>query len=290
MINIGNKIYWGVGAMLGVLVVILVGVAGLPGDKLLVWFLDVGQGDAALVESPVGERILIDGGPDSAVLREMGKVLPFYVSDLDLIILSHPHADHLNGLLEVLRRYKVKAVLMTGVKYGFGGYDEFYRLLGEKGVKIYFADGVSDFRLGKIGLDLVYPEHSLQGLTFDNVNNSSIVLRLIYGQRKMFFSGDLEMEKEAEVITEKNLQLGADLLKAGHHGSKTSNTAGFVARIKPAFAVISCGVNNKFNHPAAETVERFLKRGVTLFRTDLDGMVALETDGAGEFTVKATGK
>jgi competence protein ComEC len=221
------------GILAGILAMLGWAIWGLPDGLLHVWVMDVGQGDAILIESGVGERILIDGGPDSTVLKRLGEILPFYEDSIDLIILSHPHADHINGLVDVLQRFRVRAVLMTGVKYNYGTYDEFYRRAAERGVQVFYTDGTEDLRLGKMGIDLVYPEKSLQGESFNNVNNSSIVFRLIYGKRRLLFSGDLEMEKEAELVKVNGLQLGADFLKAGHHGSKTSNTEEWVSRVKP---------------------------------------------------------
>jgi len=136
----------------------------LPDGFLHVWVLDVGQGDAILAESPVGEWILIDGGPDSAVIKKMGEILPFYENRIDLVIVSHPHADHLNGLLEVIKRYQVETVLMTGVKYNYGAYDEFFKLLKTRKVEVIFTDGKSDLRIGKIGMDIVYPGNLLREL------------------------------------------------------------------------------------------------------------------------------
>lgn len=256
----------------------------LNNGLLKIFVLDVGQGDAVLIEGPAGEKILIDGGPDSLVIKRLSEVLPFYENSLDLVILSHPHADHLNGLLEVLQRYQVETVLLTGVKYQYGAYDEFYRILKERGVRIYYVDGVHDYKIGKIGLDLIFPLVSIQGENFSNVNNSSIVLRLIYGQNRWLFSGDLEKEKETEILQYENqkrakINLSAAVLKAGHHGSKTSNSAEWLKAIGPKNVVISCGVNNSFKHPDPATVARFLALGANIWRTDINGTMERQSNG-----------
>lgn len=260
----------------------------LPDGFLRIWFLDIGQGDAILMESGLSEWIMVDGGPDDTVLTRMGEIMPFYEHTIKLIILSHPHADHMNGLIGVLERYEVESIVMTGVRYDYAGYEKLYQLAAEKGVKIIFVDGSFDLRLGKIGIDLIYPEKNLQGGYFNNVNNSSVVFRLIYGDNSAFFSGDLEIEKEEEIAKqvhdenaagENILNLDADILKAGHHGSKTSNSEEFVSLISPDFAVISCGVDNKFNHPFAGTLERFSRLGATIYRTDIDGTIEAKLDG-----------
>ncbi len=259
----------------------------LPDGLLHIWFLDVGQGDSILMETPLGEWIMVDGGPDDTVLARMGGIMPYYERRIKVMFLSHPHADHINGLLGVIGRYEVGSIVMSGVKYQYAGYDKFYRLAAERGVPIIFVDGSFDLRLGKIGFDLIYPERSLQGISFDNVNNSSVVFRLIYGVNRVFFSGDLEEVKEAELVRQAgatvhgraSLHLRADILKAGHHGSKTSNSEDFVRLISPAVVVISCGIDNKFRHPFAGTLERFQRLGAAVHRTDLEGDVALSLDG-----------
>ncbi len=264
-----------VGLMAGLLVFCLV---SLPDGKLHVFVLDIGQGDSILIQTPTNEHILIDGGPDDKVMEQMAKFMPFYEKSIDLVILSHPHADHVNGLVEVLKRYQVKQVMMTGVSYYYSGYLGFLDEISQQKIPVIFAGNGNDYQLGSIFLDMIYPFHSLQGDAFENQNNSSIVLRILYGQRSFYFSGDLEMEKELELV-KSNLNLHADFLKAGHHGSKTSNTEPLLDRIKPLYAAISCGVNNKFHHPFPGTIEHLQKRNVHIYRTDLDGSVEALSDG-----------
>lgn len=250
----------------------------LPDGLLHSWFLNIGQGDAALIRGPMGELVLIDGGPDSKVMERMGVAIMPYEREIELVVVSHPHADHLNGLLDVFKAYQVKNLLITGVKYEYAGYRELMKMAEKNGTKIWYADGSFDFKIGRIGLDLIYPMTSMRGRLIENVNNSSIVMRVIYGDRKLLFSGDLEEEKEREIAAEK-FELSADVLKAGHHGSKTSSTAEFLGRVNPDVAVISCGIDNKFKHPFPGTLERMSGKGITIYRTDLDGTVEMTTDG-----------
>lgn len=250
----------------------------LPDGKMHIWFLDVGQGDAALIKGPLGEIILIDGGPDNKVMEALNIGLMPYEREIDLVILSHPHADHLNGLINVFKSYKVKNMLISGLKYEYSGYQHLLELARQNEVKIWYSNGEFDLKLGRIGLDLIYPEKNLQNKSMENANNSSIVLRVIYGSKKIMFSGDLEEEKETE-IAKQNLHLGADVFKAGHHGSKTSNTSEFLKKIKPDIAVISCGIDNKFKHPFPGTLERMSRMKISVYRTDLDGTVEMSTDG-----------
>lgn len=265
-----------------------VGIAGLPDGKLRLWYLDIGQGDAILGRLPAGEWLLIDGGPDNSILEKMGGIMPFYEREIDLVVLSHPHADHLNGLVEVFKRYSVKNLLLTGVKYDYLGYDKLLEVARMNGVKIWLT-GKEDFLLGKTGFDIIYPHGELNNRGMSNVNNSSIVFRLIVGDFKAFFSGDLEMEKEKDLALE-NFNLQADVLKAGHHGSKTSNTSLFLEKIKPQWVIISCGVGNKFNHPFAGTLERIQQSKATIYRTDLDGTIDVSVASGGRPIFSVTGK
>lgn len=250
---------------------------GLSDGKLHVYFLDVGQGDSALVRTPSNQFILIDGGPDDSVLRGLGRVMPFYERTIDLIILSHPHPDHVNGLVEVLKRYKVNEVLMNGINYNYAGYREFLDLLARNKVKTFLADG-RDYKFGPIIFDVVYPFESLQGREFENANNSSIVFRLIYGRTIFYFSGDAEKQVEEKILAT-HTDIHADVLKVPHHGSKTASSDALIKMIKPAYAVISLGMNNSFKFPHKETIDTLTKYGVKILRTDLMGMIEFESDG-----------
>ncbi len=249
------------------------------GDGLLhLSYLDVGQGDAILIRTPAMEYILIDGGPDGRVLQEISTVMPFYERTIDLLVLSHPHADHVDGLVEVLERYDVGSVLLTGVSYRYPGYERFLDLVTEKKVKIFFVNGEYDYRFGSLVFDIVYPLESLQGAHFENINNSSIAMRVLFGSHSFFFSGDLELEGEAKII-KNGIDVRADVLKAGHHGSRTSNSEEILDLMRPSWAIVSCGVDNSFQHPHSETVRNLQKREVPLYRTDIDGRVDVVTDG-----------
>lgn len=255
----------------------------LPDGRLHVYVLDVGQGDSILVRSPDDEFILIDGGPNDEVIRQISRVMPFYKRKIDVVILTHPHADHINGLIDVLKRYEVGIVMMTGVSYHSAHYDAFLEQIGSKKIPIIFA-GKSDrdYRLGKVILDMVFPFYSLQGKTLENLNNSSIVFRLLFGKNIFYFNGDAEAEEEQEILQESQklgLDLHADFLKIGHHGSRTSSSSELLAKINPSFAAISCGIDNSFHHPHAITLEHLRKRGVTVYRTDVDGLIEALTDG-----------
>lgn len=248
----------------------------LPDGKVHVRFLDVGQGDAVLITSPFGHNILIDGGPGSEVLSSLGKVLPFFMSDIDLMVLTHPHSDHLNGLIEVFKKYKVKNVLITGVEYENSHYKEFLKDIAS--VNVYFARSDLDFEIGGIYLDTIYPIDDLVGREIANVNNSSIGFIVSFVgedgvERRVLLNGDNEQEVENEIIDKVS---DVDIFKASHHASKTANTIEFLEVIKPEIVVISCGKDNKFGHPHTEALSNFQQIGAKVFQTDLEGTVAME--------------
>lgn len=304
----------------------------LSDGRLHVYALDVGQGDALLIRTPSDEFILVDGGPNDAVLNELADVMPFYRRDIALVILTHPHADHVDGLVEVVRRYEVERSLITGIDYSYPGYRAFLDAVAERGVTVDFADGedmvfggsggvsaaggagggVSDAGddvvttggtvggAGGVTLDFVYPLSSLQGRTFTNINNSSIVFRLIYGKTVFLFEGDCELECEEKMLAGASddggvalsadtgaggnggaghADLRADVLKVGHHGSRTASSEAFLDAVAPDYAMITCGEDNSFKHPHPETVEKLQERGVRIFRTDIDGRVEFVSDG-----------
>lgn len=274
----------------------------LPDGKLHVYVLDVGQGDAILIRAPTGEFILVDGGPDAAVVAQIDRVMPFYERQIDLMILSHPHADHVNGLVEVLKRYEVKQVMMTGVSYKFAGYSAFLEQISQQKIPVVYAGARNDYHLGNLFFDMIFPLQSLQGKTFENHNNGSIVFRLIYGQKVFYFSGDAELQEEEKILAARidggrqpnsynasYLDLRADFLKASHHGSKTSSSEALLDRMEPLYAAISDGLQNKFKHPHAETIEHLMARKIEILRTDLDGMIEAVSDGK-DLQVRTLGK
>lgn len=252
--------------------------ASLPSDHLAFYSLDIGQGDATFIETPRHHQILIDGGPDQNVLSQLGAVMPFYDKTIDLIILTHPQEDHMFGLIPVLQRYHVGAVLMTGVNYQTSTYAEFKKILEEKhvaverahvGQNIQFDDGVV--------LDILYPFDNLEGTDFaGDVNDTSVASRITFGGKKFLVMGDAGMLEETNMINSgENIDI--DVLKVSHHGSRTSTSKLFLEKTTPSVAVISVGARNRYGHPTKETLDRL--NGVSVYRTDKNGRVEIDTDG-----------
>ncbi|MFH0923172.1 MAG: MBL fold metallo-hydrolase, partial [Candidatus Falkowbacteria bacterium] len=203
-----------------------------PSGDLEVDFLDVGQGDAALVKTPYGQNILIDGGPDNAVLSELAKNLPWWDRRIDLMILTHPHDDHVAGLIDVIKRYNVEKILYTGVVHSAPNYLAWLELIKENKVPLVIIDRPQTVKLGEdCELRIIYPGQSLLGREVNNLNNSSLVIKLIYGRTGFLLTGDIETEVEQE-LAKSGADLSADVLKVSHHGSDASNSQEFLEKVK----------------------------------------------------------
>jgi len=247
---------------------------------LKVNFFDVGQGDATFIVSPQKHQILIDGGPDSAVLEKLAAAMPFWDRSIDLIILTHPEHDHLAGLLEVLKRYKVENILWTGIIRDTAEYKEWLELINKEEAKIYIAEAGQRITINPafIVIEILYPFENLEGQVFKNVNNTSVICRMTFGENKFLITGDAYKSIERKLINQ-GIDLDSDILKVGHHGSKTSSAEEFIKGVSPEIAVISAGKNNRYGHPHQETLDTLEKYGVEILRTDRDGDIKIISDG-----------
>jgi competence protein ComEC len=248
-----------------------------PDFLMHVDFLDVGQGDSIFIETYLGTQILIDGGPGDLVVTELSKQMPFYDRSIDLLILTHPDADHVSGLSDILKRYKVKKVLMTDVSAPTATYNEFLRLIEEKNVeKIHAQMGERIWLDNATVFDVYYPpdDVELQGLS---TNNTGIIGKLIFGKTEILFTADADSIVEDLIRSE--YDLSADILKVGHHGSKHSNSMEFIKEVNPQYGVIQVGAQNNYGHPTKEAMDNLRAANVKVFRTDLDGTVEFTSDG-----------
>ncbi len=254
----------------------------MPDDKLHVSFLDVGQGDAILIQTPDHQNILIDGGPDpQKISLEISKRLPFWDRTIDLMISTQPQADHITGLVEVLQRYKVKQVLEPGVPYDSSVYNEWLKLVEEGQIKHNIARAGQEIDLGKgIKIEVLNPPAKLFQGTSHDIDNNGVVIKLTWGEVSFLFTADIREEAEFELIRQR-ANLESTVLKVAHHGSKTSTSPQFLAVVNPEIAVISVGADNLFGHPSPEVVERSEERlgGDKVYRTDTDGTIEFITDG-----------
>lgn len=249
--------------------------------KLLeVSFLDVGQGDAILIQTPFDQNILIDGGPDDSVIEELSENLAWWDRQIDLIILTHPHDDHVTGLIDVIKRYNVEEILYTGVVHATPNYLEWLNLIKEKDVTTKIVEKPQTINLGDdCYLEIVYPDESFFKKEVNNLNNTSIVIRLTYGKNTFLFTGDIEREVEDKLLFQSRAQLDVDFLKVAHHGSDTSSSEEFLNIIKPEVSVISVGKNNDFGHPSLRVIKRLERFGSKIFRTDLGETIKIISNG-----------
>lgn len=254
--------------------------------NLRVTFFDIGQGDAALIETPSGRQVLIDGGPSDRILAKLSHALGFWDRDLDLVISTHPDADHVAGLADVLGQYRVAAVLETGIRRSVPEAAAFDRAVASHRIPVVFAEAgqLIDFGDGA-ALAVLNPETSVAGEAIEKTNDYGIVNRLVYGETEYLFTADATSVVEGRLVIE-GFNLASDVLKVGHHGSKHSSSALFLSAVHPQAAVISVGAKNPYGHPTPEALERLQAVRVRVYRTDEQGDVVVESDGDG-FVVRA---
>jgi competence protein ComEC len=266
------------------LVAILVWIAAIttPDTKLHVFFLDVGQGDAILIQTPSHHNILIDGGPSpEAITAELGSRLTFWDRTIDLVVLTHPHNDHIAGLVEVLRRYEVKQVLEIGMEYDSPAYREWLKLIEEKSIKRTIAEAGQRIELGAgIWLDILHPPADLLQDTDSDVDNNGVVLRLVYGEISFLLTADIYQEGEQYLLGQ-GVELESTVLKVAHHGADTSSSPSFLDAVSPQLAVISVGEDNPYNLPDQEVRDRLEQRlgQNRIYLTSERGTIELISDG-----------
>ncbi len=254
--------------------------AFLQADGLFAaYFIDVGQGDATLLVAPDGESMLIDCGPTASADYLVKYMNDVGVQTLEYLILTHPHEDHYGGASAVIENFPVENFLIQGDSTEFYPYDRLIYMATHNrfdtetavigahiGDGFTFAD-TAEFRI-------FAPEKADP----DDANESSLAIKLVYGETAFLFTGDAETGSENAMLAD-GFNLKADVFSAGHHGSATSNSDGFVAAVSPSFAVVSCGKNNSYGHPHKKTLATFKKYGVTVLRTDESGDIVLLSDG-----------
>ena len=236
-------------------------------------FFDVGQGDAIFFETPQGHQVLIDGGPDSKVLSRLGEVMPFWDKTLDLVVLTHPDADHVTGLIAVFASYEVKNVLWTKKRKDTRAFEAFKRALEKEGAHEILAQAGQRivFAGSKAVLEILYPGEEID-IQKKKSNESTIILRLVYGEHKALFLGDTVKKIERELVKAER-ELEANILKVAHHGSKTSTARELLETVRPEIAVISVGKDNRYGHPTQETLASLAEYGIEVRRTDQEGTI-----------------
>jgi competence protein ComEC len=256
---------------------------------LTVAILNIGQGDSIYIEAPNGNQILIDGGPGKSVLRELGTLMHFYDRSIDVVIASHPDADHVGGLIDVLNNYKANIFMEPGVSADTAVYRELKanmekskygkikEILARRGQVIDLGGGVR--------LEILYPN---MDVTNWETNDASIVARLVYGENEFLFTGDAPFKTERALMymNPSFESIKSDVLKVGHHGSKNSTNPEFVSAVDPEYGAISVGSGNRYGHPTEQVLNILEDAKVKILRTDKDGRVVFESDGVNLSLVK----
>jgi len=247
-------------------------------NLLTVSFLDVGQGDAIHIVTPDGYEVLIDGGATSAVLRELANGRSFFDREIDLVIATHPDADHVGGLVDVLERYQVANVLTTNVNHdtpAAGAFEE--AVLAESGAVIVFAEAGQEILLGaSTTMTILSPRGDTSNW---QSNNASIIAKLSYGEIDFMLTGDAPSGIEDYLVSVYGEFLESEVLKLGHHGSKTSTSELFLRAVSPEVTVVSAGKDNRYGHPSSAVVERVSEYGAGIVSTAEGGTIRFVTDG-----------
>lgn len=249
-------------------------------DYLSVTFLNVGQGDAIFIEAPNGVQVLIDGGPDSSVLRELHKVMSFFDKEIDLVIVTHPDADHIAGIPEVLKRFKVdQYITATSSKE-----TAITKVIDDLAVIDFVKEGdiILLDPLNNIYLEVLSPRNDIVA---SNANDQSVIVRLVFNEIQFMLTGDASKSVENNLVQKYSDNLEAEVLKAGHHGSKTSTDENFLSQVAPKYAVVSAGENNKYGHPNEEVISLLKENQIQILETK-NGAIRFQTDGKELFLAK----
>jgi len=246
-------------------------------DGLQVDYLAVGQGDATLVTTPDGIQVLIDGGPGSSVLTELGSVMPWWDRDIDMVVATHPDKDHIGGLVEVFDRYHVGVVVETDKDGDSAAARAYHVRAAAEQAEIVTARRGQVYTLGaSTTLEILYPETATDG---DETNAASVVLRIVYGETSFLFTGDAPKRVEEYLVLAYGEHLKSTVLQVGHHGSRTSTSELFLDEVQPEFAVISAAPDSQYGHPHVEVTDLLFNKRVETYETAEEGTVTLLSDG-----------
>ena len=251
------------------------------GGKLTVSFLNVGQGDAIFIDAPSGRQALIDGGRGRVVLRELARASPWWDRSIDVVVATHPDLDHIGGLPDVLARYRVGLVMRSSVldegSADSAAFDAAADAEAKQGAALLVAKRGQIIDLGGgVSMEVLYPDRDVSGV---ETNAGSIVARLVYGEIAFMLTGDAPQAIEEYLALLDGKELHSNVLKAGHHGSKTSSSELFIGFVSPEYAVFSRGCDNSYGHPHAEVVALFKRFEIPALDTCKDGAITFVSDG-----------
>lgn len=237
-----------------------------------VHYIDVGQGDATLIQT-AGKNILIDSGTRASSSTLADYLKKQGVTELELCIATHPHEDHIGGMPTVINEFTVKELYMPTKTTTTKIFQSMVETAQQRGVTITPANVGDTFTVGDATLQILFPDRE-----YKDLNNNSVTVQMSLGGKIFLFTGDNEKESEATILSSFGNTLKSDVFQAGHHGSDTSNTIGFLQAVSPTIIVISCGQGNSYGHPHEEVMQRFKQFGAAVYRTDLDGNIVISVD------------
>lgn len=245
-----------------------------PGEFLLMHFIDVGQGDSTLIELPNGEVTLIDGGSRSTRDQLVKYLKDQNIEKIHYLIGTHPHEDHIGGLPEIIRNFEIGKIYLPNKTNNTAIFEELLNEIKKNNITLVVGKtGVDIINSGELKYYIISPFKE-----YEDINNNSIVTKLIYNNFSAIITGDAEKKAEIDIL-EGAYDLKANILKVGHHGSSTSNTQDFLDKIQPDFSVISLGKNNEYGHPHKEVVQGLEAMNTKILRTDEMGTIVFQTDG-----------
>lgn len=266
------KIISGIAFLLILLTYIKLFISNLDKGLPEIDILNVGQGDASLIKLPNHINILIDGGPDNLVIRRLGETLPFYLRKIDLVILSHPHDDHILGLIEVIKRYKIGALIYMRQSEPLELLNYLAEVAQRKNINIIELQDMASIKFSDdCYLKIINPEI----LEIKEDPNNSLVSRVSCRGLSALFTGDNSVVVE-EALLSTSEDWSAQIFKAAHHGSKTANSEAFLLAVHPQLFIISAGLLNRFGHPHLEVISRVLEQGIKIKRTDKEGTIKIK--------------
>ena len=248
--------------------------------RLQIIFLDVGQGDSILIQKGT-KQILIDGGPSGKTeLAELGKYLPYFDREIEVVIATHPDRDHIGGLIDVAKNFKIGKVITTGAEKDTAAFKEWKDIREYDRIETLEASRGDEVELDEAHLKIISPESSVDPLAGD-ANNKSVVARLDYGGNSFLFTGDIESPAEREILASGE-NIDVDVLKVAHHGSKYSSSDEFLDRASPEAAIISVGAKNSYGHPTEAALDALKSRNIEILRTDEVGDIIFECKAQNE--------